>query len=365
MPTNNQTGFRMDDLPIADLLLDPHNARLPEEMQSADQDKLLKFIAEQYDAIWIARSIASHGYFPSEPLIVVPTERKFIVVEGNRRLAAVKLLRDEGLQAELDLDDADDWDELAESSQIPDTVPVVVVDDRRSVAPIIGYRHISGIEPWDPWAKARFIATLLDDEGLDFDEAAHEVGEDSNDIRDNYRNYIIVQRARQFGIPTDRVETKFGVFTRAMNSPKLREHIGTPVASGVKKNGDIVPDDRKYELAELLSWLFGTDSQDAVIGESRDITKLGTAVGSDDGLAVLRETRDLNEADIAAGGLRHRLLRRINTAIGNLRAAEDEVPAYSQDEEVITLLERCRRIAERLLGLTRREMAEADVELED
>ncbi len=37
-------------------------------------------------------SIGQQGYFPGEPLLAVKSNGNYIVVEGNRRLAAVKLL---------------------------------------------------------------------------------------------------------------------------------------------------------------------------------------------------------------------------------------------------------------------------------
>lgn len=41
----------------------------------------------------VAESIATRGYFPNEPLLAV----RLIVIEGNRRLAALKALREPGL----------------------------------------------------------------------------------------------------------------------------------------------------------------------------------------------------------------------------------------------------------------------------
>jgi len=42
-------------------------------------------------------TIAENGFFPGEPPIVEPSDKetgKFVVVEGNRQLTAVKLLND-------------------------------------------------------------------------------------------------------------------------------------------------------------------------------------------------------------------------------------------------------------------------------
>jgi len=366
MTTESQDRFR--HLPIASLRLDPRNPRLPEGMsgQETSQSQLIEFVANEYDSITIARSIAIHGFFQSEPLIATCSGDECVVVEGNRRLAALKLLGDESLRAELDLEDAEEWDELAEDAQIPERIPAVVVDDRRRVAPIVGYRHISGIEKWDPWAKARFIASLLENEDLEFEEAAVQVGETSNDIRSSYRNHRIIWRAREcFNTSTDRAERRFGVFTRAMSSLPLRQYIGAPAPGEVERDSEIISDDRRNEVAELLSWLFGTNEQQPVISESRDITRLGKVIASEEGRAVLRETRNLEEAYIAAGGLRERLLRRLNRAAGYLEAAEYDIHEYSQDPEVLAVLKRCKNAVDNLVASATSEGVRANGGIQD
>ena len=62
---------QLDDIPIERLVLDSKNPRLPEDLAEEDQEALVAFIEAQYDVLTVARSIAEHGYFPSEPVIVV------------------------------------------------------------------------------------------------------------------------------------------------------------------------------------------------------------------------------------------------------------------------------------------------------
>jgi len=87
---------------------------------------------------------------------------------------------------------------------------------RRTVAkwqPIIGFRHIAGIEPWEPWAKARFIARQIEEENLTFEETARIVGERETEVRSQYRNYRIATDAEEkLKIPADQVKAKFGFF---------------------------------------------------------------------------------------------------------------------------------------------------------
>ena len=87
--------------------------------------------------------------------------------------------------------------------------------------------------------------------------------------------------------------------------------------------------------------MFGENGISAVIGESRDITRLGQVVSSEVGLEILKETRDLEASYISAGGLRDRLLSRLKNAHNNLEAAREDLAAYNDSEEVQELLSRC------------------------
>lgn len=323
-----------------DLLdLDKRNPRITETLRNASQRELLLHLGMEYSLIRLARSIARHGYFPSEPLIAIKEDGRLVVVEGNRRLATLKLLRSPELLGELPLDHSAEWKELAGSKNVPSEVPTIVIRSRPLVAPILGYRHIAGIEPWDPWAKARFIAGLVDDDGLSFARVAELVGDDERDVRAHYRNQAIVGSARTAAPEAaERATQEFGVFTRAMNSPQLRKHIGAPDTSDVKAGAGAAGTQRKKAVREVLSWLFGDEDTEALIEESRDLTRLGKIVGTGPGLEALRAGRTLQEAEEAAGGAKARLLRRLNTALHALEVAKEDIRKFSKGADVQALL---------------------------
>ncbi|MGH9894460.1 MAG: hypothetical protein ACREA0_21260, partial [bacterium] len=82
---------------VASLHLDAKNPRLGRETQARAPRDIIQYLFEHDDALEVAESIASRGYFPNEPVLAIREAGKLIVIEGNRRLAALKALREPGL----------------------------------------------------------------------------------------------------------------------------------------------------------------------------------------------------------------------------------------------------------------------------
>ena len=82
-----------DLIDVDKLLIDTQNPRLDENTES--QIDAIKAIAvDQKEKIYnLGHDIVNHGINPSDFLIVTPNQnKKFIVLEGNRRLATLKIL---------------------------------------------------------------------------------------------------------------------------------------------------------------------------------------------------------------------------------------------------------------------------------
>src|SRR5262245_24532995 len=109
MPARNRATTPVREIvprPVADLRLDPENPRLALET-GATQLAILKAMYANEALDELALSFARNGYFWEEPLVIVPaSERsKFVVVEGNRRLAALKLLLNSQLRERIGVTD--------------------------------------------------------------------------------------------------------------------------------------------------------------------------------------------------------------------------------------------------------------------
>lgn len=343
--TRTQLG-QARNIRVSALRLDPLNPRLPEEMQGQDQEELAVSMALGFDAVTVAESIASHGYFASEPLIAIPSDLEpdvYVVVEGNRRLAAVLgLTRDEIREQ---FADAEKWSNLATESSLPPDpeLPVVVVADRRTVTPIIGFRHISGILQWQPYAQARYVATLVEKDGMSFGAIAHMIGVDRTRVANLYRDQAIAGQAEELGIETGNLERSFTLLTVAMNTSKLRSFIGAPVASQTTPGTSPVPRDKADNLRELLQWIYGDGVRAPVITDSREISQLGNVVATGVGLAALRGGDSLELAlqkvRDSQDDPRKRLLSRLKTGRNALIAAAEDISDFRQDTDVGPLVD--------------------------
>src|SRR5687767_4092251 len=80
-----------DKILVDKLRLDPLNPRLALD-NAPDEAALLAKLYEDESLDELVPSFLANGYFEEEPLVVVPEGEGFVVVEGNRRLATLKLL---------------------------------------------------------------------------------------------------------------------------------------------------------------------------------------------------------------------------------------------------------------------------------
>jgi hypothetical protein len=94
------TPLRLDQL-----LLDTKNPRIDSAASSAQREVLQMLVSDQGDRLGVlAESIVEDGLSPMDRLLVVPEANgRYIVVEGNRRLAALKLLSNPALLNSLDI----------------------------------------------------------------------------------------------------------------------------------------------------------------------------------------------------------------------------------------------------------------------
>ena len=287
-------------LPVDELRLDAENPRLPERVRGRPQSEILRFLYENGVLEEIAQSFMDHGFFRNEPLIVTRENgQSYTVIEGNRRLATLKVLRG--------APEADDLNLLVESSpgrieQLAE-VPCFVVSSRDEIRAYVGFRHIGGIKTWDPEAKARYVLSevgrLVNHNSPDpFRELGRRIGSNTQGVRNSYLAIRILLHAREeLGLDvSDLQDNRFGVWLRCMNSADIRRHIGLDQERTYGEIENAVSDIDGQALAEVVGDLRNRPGQRSVLGDSRNVTTYGRVLASEHAHKTLRETNDLSLA---------------------------------------------------------------------
>src|SRR4051812_34026952 len=187
-------------VPLEELRLDPQNPRLPEEVQDSTQEEILEYLARQATLEELARSFVDNGYFAHEPLLVEKLDDHYVVLEGNRRLAALKILLQapeataNGLTLAVD---APIPERAAELSAVP-----CLWATREEVRKYLGFRHIGGIKTWSAEAKARYLyddveRTVAQEVENPFADVARRVGSNAQGVRTSYTAMALLRAARE------------------------------------------------------------------------------------------------------------------------------------------------------------------------
>lgn len=169
-------------LSVARLLLDEKNPRLGTGTTEQTQREIIQYLFDHDKALEIVRSVVTRGYFENEPLLAISEQGNYVVVEGNRRLAALKAIKDPQLltggvsgQVRNLVVDA--------GIEVISSVPVTIAPSRREADRIIAGRHIgTPVLAWQAESRASFILSKLE-EGYDNNQIESELGFEKKDIQ--------------------------------------------------------------------------------------------------------------------------------------------------------------------------------------
>lgn len=264
----------------------------------------------------LIQSICNNKYFNLEPLIVWgPEKGPFTVLEGNRRLAAIKLIKDRELARECKISlPPVIRPEVLQSIQ---NISVWRVENKDDAKAFIGFKHINGPYRWDAYAKARYVADWYKKEksnGLTIESIARQLGDDNDTIRSYIGAILVLEQAEE--------ERLFDIKNRYNRGRFAFSHLYTALGRkeyqdflGLAKGWGQIPDEHPIEtqnipqLKEVLAFLYGSkqDNQPSLIkSQNPDLKYLGEVLvnpvalqkikGGADLKAAYNEVRPANEA---------------------------------------------------------------------
>ncbi len=247
-------------LSVASLFLDPFNPRIPSSGEGLTQDELMEDLVRNDRVLDLAKSIAANGYFPIEALIIVKEDGERYVIEGNRRVAALKLL----LKPE---DAPEGWEKrfskLANSVS-PETirsVKVVVAPNRGAATPVVRSRHTRPLlEKWSPLMQAKSYFNLVAKEEQDISSIAREHNIPASEVAEALQMYRMYQVILKLDLPEDVARKvhnprQFPMTTveRLYKAPEVNQLLGISFDEKGELQGSVDPNEFRRALARIVS----------------------------------------------------------------------------------------------------------------
>lgn len=334
-------------VPPLQLSFDKTNPRYtPDKRPGNDTDlAVVQYLDRTADLGELVDSISASGYIDIEPLIVTPRGDDLTVLEGNRRLAALRVLLLPEIARQAGIGVPELSDKVVQSLQ---TVSVFKVDNERDARELIGFKHINGPQTWDSYAKARYAAKWLNEEvekgegALSLTDIAARMGDKHATLYRIVSAVYVLQQAEENGLfAVDDRNTRgfsFSHLYTALTYAEYRDFIGLPRADR-SVNPDRNPVEPRYfdNLKTLLMWLYGSKSADvkpAIKSQNPDLNSLKRVLGHPVARRAMMERSDLPAAlEMTIDGA-DRFARAIFDAQASLKLATGELSSAIADKEL-------------------------------
>ena len=290
-------------VPTGELHFDHRNPRLFLEQDLTEQELILR-LWRDFAVDEVALSIAHNGYFHHEPLFAATEDDRLVVIEGNRRLAAVRLLTDDELREQVGATDLPPISSVRKEEL--ELLPIIECQ-RSDVWQYIGFKHVNGPQPWQSYAKAQYVAWVHNELGTSLDSIALNIGDRHATVRRLYRGLMVLNQAEDSGVfdRDDRWKNHFSfshLYT-GLDYSEIQDFLGIDNVSSFITNP--IPKDKIDNLGELCKWLYGrksTGTEQLIRSQNPDLRNLAKAIGHEGSLAALRTGLPLNVAvDISIG----------------------------------------------------------------
>ena len=285
------------------LLLDPNNYRfldLPNYRKVAKrerygeqgvQQKALDLLAtnQSFDLESLRDSIASNGFIPLDQLVVeefddVEGEKRYLVIEGDRRTAAAKILLKDQKDGSVDLDE--------KVKKSLEKLPVIIVSGADAEKDnfhktLMAIRHVSGIREWGAYQQARLVVEMFEDQDQSFTDVAKKIGISPQEVGRRYRASKALQQMENDDEYGNHAHPKlYSFFHEAVSSPKVRDWLDFTNETYTAEN-----EENRTVFYQLLSpsEVDGEKKEPKLQNANRQIRQMKLIVDSDAALNALSD----------------------------------------------------------------------------
>ena len=168
------------EIELSNIYLDPNNPRFTTTARAyvesarisevSVQEEAQQLLVRNFGVEKLRMSMEINGYLPIDRIIVREFSKdKFVVLEGNRRICAAKMISGVAMDGSL-------VDETVKESLAK--IPCLLYIGTKTDAAWIfqGLRHISGIQEWSAYNKARLLVETMETEELSLTDVGKRFG---------------------------------------------------------------------------------------------------------------------------------------------------------------------------------------------
>jgi hypothetical protein len=341
MATKKEENSRREEYTKHSLLrFDLKNPRFDREFSS--DDEVLRFLIRNADVDELVTSMQSAGWVDFEPMIV---DGDNIVLEGNRRLGALRLLTNEDTRNRLGYKIPND----GTLPSLPEKVRVRWVADRSEARAFIAFKHINGPFKWDALAKAKYAAKWLED-GEKIEKVARQIGDTHNTVLRLVNGFRVLTQAIDHGFSIDDITASrfnFSHLYTALARPSSRAFLGLSENPNTLLDKSPVPTTNEKQLEALMGWLFGQSKQGrqhVIKSQNPDLNRLVKVLASEAARSVLVSTKDFARAFEVVEPASNRFEENLSGAVNFAEKALGLVSHYDPPKQP-TLMDTVRGLA--------------------
>ena len=314
--TTEQIRSKRQTVSLSSLYLDPNNYRFVDhqEYRSVPPERVFDAVVQRRStSIVLGRqqenvrdliaSIKANGWLDIDPILVQRVDTgRFLVVEGNRRVATLKYLQRRHEEDAIDLGKLD-------SARLSN-LPVSLYQDagERDRLVMMGLHHISGKRRWPAINRARAMEHLLPHFDNDADAVCQALGVSKREFNLSVRTLALVGAYEKSDYGDQFQPDQYNLFREVLKSTEMRNWLGWDQTEHVAA--------KQSNLSRLFSWMSreaepdeseeeGDDidvrsTSDPVITTGGHVRELAKVIADPEAVKSLDETRSLQEATLSS-----------------------------------------------------------------
>lgn len=298
---------KIETVKISQLFLDPNNFRLLNEKNYSPvpkekicdeqvQRRTLNLLcgAKNENIQDLLDSFKANGYLPVDQIQVkqIENSKNFLVLEGNRRTAALKVLKELYEKESIDTQKFD--------IDFLKSIPVVVytgADDEVQQFIVMGLKHISGNKKWGEWNQAQLVKKLYDSEQMTEEEICSSIGIDKTSLRRNLRALSLIAQYKDSDFGDQFSTSMYPVFREAITYNAIKDWLGWDDNEKIATNHTHL--EQFFSLLSNDNIIDDSDNKKilpAAITKREEIRTLSQFIVDEDAMNYLIKTRNISSA---------------------------------------------------------------------